>query len=538
MPAQSPTAPPQALAALREIARALSAAWDLDTSLDLIVRKTTELMQVDSCAIYLLDPTGDVLRLRASTGLARGALGRAALGVGEGMTGYAVQANRPVHAARAQEHPRFKLIEEAEETGFRSLLAVPLLIETRPIGAMNVQTRAEHSFTAGEVETLSLVAELAAGALAKAQLHDSQKRQIEELRALARLSEAVTAPQYLDDLLDVVTDMAARAMNADLCAIYLLDDEKPSSLALRSTAGEIPDVDLQAGDAALARMLKQVLKRGAAAATSLPTPARLSYLAVPLSVRDRAIGVFCCLVGHDRGFAQEQRALFQTLANQTALAIENVRLVTNAAVVREMHHRIKNNLQTVAMLMQLQLSEAERLEPRHILETNINRIHSIAAVHEALSDRGFRLVEVRDVLQRVTRATVSAMTHGSQAVELRLSGDTLQLPSRAATSLALVVNELVQNALEHGLAQLAPGEIQISLGRSPDEIVVVVRDNGQGMPADMQLGLGLEIAQTLVREELGGYIDWRDLGPGTEVVVRLPRALERVGGNRAFGEDG
>ncbi len=109
---------PQALAALREIAQALSTAWDLDTTLDLIARKTTEVMHVDSCTIYLLDPDGQSLRLRATTGLARRALGRVTLRVGEGMTGYAVAHNRPVHASNAQDDPHFKRLRGTDEMAF------------------------------------------------------------------------------------------------------------------------------------------------------------------------------------------------------------------------------------------------------------------------------------------------------------------------------------------------------------------------------------------------------------------------------------
>jgi signal transduction protein with GAF and PtsI domain len=108
---------PQAFAALRAIVHSLSSAWDLDTTLDLIARKTTEVMHVDSCTIYLLDPDSDALRLQASTGLAKRALGRSTLRVGEGMTGHAVAHNKPIFAANARENPHFKWVEEAEETG-------------------------------------------------------------------------------------------------------------------------------------------------------------------------------------------------------------------------------------------------------------------------------------------------------------------------------------------------------------------------------------------------------------------------------------
>ncbi len=136
---------PRALAALREIARALSTAWDLDSTLDLIARKTTEVMRVDSCSIYLLDPDGETLRLRATTGLAQRMLGRATLKVGEGMTGHAVAFNQPVHASDAQHNPNFKYVRCTSESAFHSLLAAPMLIEEQPIGALNVQTIENHA---------------------------------------------------------------------------------------------------------------------------------------------------------------------------------------------------------------------------------------------------------------------------------------------------------------------------------------------------------------------------------------------------------
>ena len=230
---------PQALSALREIARALSTAWNLDTTLDLIVRKTTEVMHVDSCTIYLVDADGSTLRLRASTGLANRALGRATLEMGEGMTGYAVQSNQPIFARDAQQDPHFKWVDEAEETPYVSLLAVPLVIEADVIGALNVQTRTPRDFSDNEVALLSLIGDMAAGTLAKAQLYDKQARQIEEMRALAQVSEVLTSPQYLDDILDVVTEMAAQVMNTAVCSIFLLD-RTDKYLELRSARRSSP----------------------------------------------------------------------------------------------------------------------------------------------------------------------------------------------------------------------------------------------------------------------------------------------------------
>ncbi|WP_420628761.1 GAF domain-containing protein [Candidatus Leptofilum sp.] len=537
----TPSARPQAMSALREIARALSTAWDLDTAHDLIVRKTTEVMHVDSCTIYLLDPDGRTLRLRASTGLAQRALGRATLAVGEGMTGYAVQSNQPVFARNAQLDPHFKWVDEAEESPFASLLAVPLQIEADVIGAMNVQTLRPHEFSTDEVALLSLIGDIAAGTLAKAQLYDKQSRQIEEMRALAQVSEVVTSPQYLDDILDVVTEMAGQMMDTAVCSIFLLN-ENGTHLELRSARRaqtpyqHRPPLPMDSDS-----VIGSVLKTGQPLyIADVQTDPRykgkalarqeglVSLLAVPLSVRDRVIGVFTCYTIEPRQFTTEQQTLFATLANQTALAIENARLVTNTAVVREMHHRIKNNLQTVAMLMQLQLGDADQLTAHEVLQTNIHRIRSIAAVHEILSEKGFRLVDVKDVLERICRMTAETMTRPNQNVHIRVFGDALSLPSKPATAVALVVNELVQNSLEHAFnSSSTDGQIDVSLGRSLQEVIIIVRDNGRGLPPDFTRGLGLEIVETLVQEDLNGRLKFNHpTQGGTEISLRLPRSIE------------
>ena len=540
MTTKSSSTRPQSVSALREIARTISAAWDLDTTLDLIARKTTEVMQVDSCTIYLLDPGSDVLRLQASTGLARRALGRATLKVGEGMTGFAVAKNQPIYSANAQDDPHFKQVVEAEETPYQTLLAVPLVVEGKPIGALNIQTIAQQTFSDDEIEVLSLVADLAAGALAKATLYDAQRRQIEELRALAEISEIMTSPQYLDDILNVVTEMAAKAMEADVCSLFLLDETGKyleMRSAKRTTSPYSPRSPLKLGEGVIGQVVEtgqlayveDVRIDGRYLGGNLARDEGLvSLLAVPLSVREHTIGVLNCYTTTRVTFSDEQISLFATLANQTALAIENSRLVTNAAVVREMHHRIKNNLQTVAMLMQLQIPDADRLDTRQVLETNINRIRSIASVHETLSKQGFKLVDVKDVLTRIMQTTATNMISPQQNIRIDVYGETLNLPSKAATALTLVVNELAQNALEHAFVGRSEGRIEISLGTSPDEIIVLVKDDGIGLPAELAHGLGLELSTMLVAEDLHGVMKFNQPeNDGTEISIRIPREIER-----------
>lgn len=521
------------LATLREISRTLNAAWELDATLELITRRTADVMGMDSCSIYLLDAEGENLVLKATTGLAAEAVGQARLRLGEGLTGWAAQTGQAVAVADAARDPRFKFLPETKETRFQSLLAVPLINQGRVIGAMNVQTRAYHEFSADEMDLLSLIADLAAGALEKAMLYEGMQRQIAELSTLAEVSETLTSPLYLDEMLDVIVEMAAQVMKARLCSLMLLD-EATGELVLRS-AWPISPVyrnkpPLKAGEGIVG-----TVAQSGRAATSLDVrqdpryrhteiarhEGLVSLLCVPLAVRERIIGVLNCYTAEPRRFTPDEIALFSTLANQTALAIENARLVTNAVIIREMHHRIKNNLQNVAMLLRLQLRGGRPVSAREVLSESINRILSIAAVHEVLSQRGFRLVDVKEVLTRVGRAVVQNMSRPDLDVEVTIQGDEVALPSQAATSLALAVNELVQNAMEHAFTGRTDGRVVISLRRSPGELTVEVQDNGVGLAAGSLRQLGLEIVETLVREDLHG--DWSLTGDhGTVARITIP----------------
>jgi two-component sensor histidine kinase len=347
----------------------------------------------------------------------------------------------------------------------------------------------------------------------------------------------MTSPQYLDDMLHVGTDMAARTLGAAVCSIFLLN-EMGTHLELRSarrtTSPYRQRQPLAVGQGAIGTVGQTGELLYIADVRSDPRylggdlareEGLVSLLAVPLSVRDRVIGVLTCYTAVPHIFTPEQETLLLTLANQTALAIENARLVTNTAVVREMHHRIKNNLQNIVMLMQLQLPDAERLDTREVLQTNIHRVRSIASVHEVLSEQGFRLVDVKDVLQRILGMTANV---GLRAVApasdttVHVYGESVLLPSREATSLTLVVNELVQNALEHACAS----QVAVSFGHSAEEIIILVKDDGIGLPSEFEPGLGLEIVETLVREDLNGRLKFNRLAKGTEVSVRMPKTLE------------
>lgn len=522
------------LAALREIGRAINASWEVRPTLDLITRETTEVMGVDCCSIYLLEENGEALVLQASTGLASEAVGRARLSLGQGLTGQAARTGQPAAAADAPLDPRFKHLPETREGLFRSLLAVPLIHQQRVIGAMNVRTRKRHEFGTAEIELLSLIADLAAGALEKAVLYERMQRRLAELSTLAEVSETVTSPLYPDEMLALLVEMAARVMRAKACSLLLLDEERNELIprAIRGLSAPYREqypIRIGEGLAGMAAASGQPI-----AVEDVREDPRYRYdqmaresglcglLCVPLRVRERVIGVLNCYTGEPHRFTQDEIALFSTLGNQTALAIENARLATSAAVVREMHHRIKNNLQSIIMLLRLQMDEARDLPAADVLPEAINRIQSIAAVHEALSHRGLQLVDVKELLTRVARGVVENSLPPGFDLALSVEGESLTLPSQPATSLALVVNELVQNAAEHAFLGRKHGRIAIRISQEPTHWVIVVCDDGLGLPSVPSRRMGLQLVETLVIEDLRGEITiTRDRG--TTVTIRTPR---------------
>ena len=532
------------LRAVGQISAALAAAWKLEDTLEVITRITSQVMGVDSCSIYLQEGGSDRLVLKATTGLAREAIGRASLGIGEGLTGWAVIHGQPVAMRDALNDPRFKLLPETHEERLRSLMAVPLSVQGRIIGAMNVQTAEMHDFTDDEIELLSLIANLAAGALEKAMLYDRMQQQIQELSTLAEISRTVTSPLYLDEMLGVVTELAAQVMGAKATSLHLLDDAT-GQLVLRATHN-IQAKDVQFSSIAVGQSItgqvavsgqpiivpninidEHYLNRSLAGQEGW-----ISLLGVPLIVRDKIVGVFSCYTDAYHEFTPKEVELFQTLANQTALAIENARLVINTAVVREMHHRVKNNLQTIAMLLRLQMSASRNLLAEDVLAETINRILSIAAVHETLSEQGLRVVDVKNVLERVVRSIGETMLTAGQSITITVSGDCPVLPSREATSLALATSELVQNAMKHAFTGRVSGKILVQLQYSAGECVVIVDDDGVGnlRTQGASRGLGLQIVETLVNDDLKGRFEFITSPAGTKAIIRFP-SLANIGVN-------
>lgn len=210
----------------------------------------------------------------------------------------------------------------------------------------------------------------------------------------------------------------------------------------------------------------------------------------------------------------------------TELRKQEQELLSKDATIREIHHRVKNNLQTVSSLLRMQARSAVSPEARDDLNHAQRRVAAIAVVHDTLSQGLTQNVNFDDVFNRTMQLVGEVAATGSAVIRPEITGSFGILPSEYATPLALALTELVTNAIEHGIGKSdSPGgKVNILVDRDEERMVIEVNDDGAGIPEEgIGDGLGTRIVRTLIEGELGGSIVWkpREEG-GTKVIVTMP----------------
>jgi two-component sensor histidine kinase len=210
----------------------------------------------------------------------------------------------------------------------------------------------------------------------------------------------------------------------------------------------------------------------------------------------------------------------------TELRRRERQLLSKDATIREIHHRVKNNLQTVAALLRLQSRRLTVPEARSALEESVRRVSSIALVHETLSQAIDDVAPFDEIVDKVI-AMIADVASPETPVDAVRVGSAGLLPAEVATPMALVIAELLQNAVEHAFAH-AGGRLEVRLQRDALALSVAIVDDGGGLPEDFAIDgstrLGLQIVRTLVVGELGGSIEIRSRADeaGTEAVLAVP----------------
>jgi two-component sensor histidine kinase len=184
-------------------------------------------------------------------------------------------------------------------------------------------------------------------------------------------------------------------------------------------------------------------------------------------------------------------------------------------------------MQTIASLLRLQSRRAESDEVRRALREGINRILSVAVIHEFLAHQEARVINIRDVSQRIIHQVREGVLDHEQGIRLNLQGPNIYLPTQPATVCALVINELLQNALEHGYDRQEGGTVTVNLADDGETVTISVDDDGVGLPESFDLSrtgsLGLQIVRTLAEGDLKGRFDLTSRDKGVSAVVTFPK---------------
>jgi two-component sensor histidine kinase len=210
----------------------------------------------------------------------------------------------------------------------------------------------------------------------------------------------------------------------------------------------------------------------------------------------------------------------------TELKQKDRELIVKSTLVKEVHHRVKNNLQTVAGLLRLQQRRSPNPEIKAILADSIARIASIALVHEYLSQDDLGVVDLRDLADNLLSSTLQGMLDPEKRIQSKLiCPKPLTLPSAQATSAALVINELLQNTIKHAFSGRTEGKVTLSLEDTDEGVVLAIYDNGIGLPEAFDPlkdgNLGWQIIRTLVKDDLHGHLVI-ERGEGTRISVTVP----------------
>ena len=361
----------QELRILHQISQSISSTLDLDQVLRQIVELVIDVTHGDACLLYLLDEAGDNLVLRASKNPHPRLIGKIAMKVGEGITGWVAQEAQPVAIPRhASKDTRFKFFQTLPEDKYEAFLSVPIVAPPadRVIGVINVQHRKSHRHSESEMTLLSILGHQVGGAIENARLYQETALRSTQISTLAEVGQIIASGRYLEEMLQLIVNIIAKMMQARVCSIMLVDAQK-NELVIQAAKASSEEYwrkpNLKIGNSLISRVVKEkaplmvrdVTKEEGYQYPELATKEGVrSLLSVPMILKNHVIGVLNVYSADERSFSNEDLRLLSTVADQVSLAFENTKLSVaiqesqEALQTRKLVERAKSILQKQAHL--------------------------------------------------------------------------------------------------------------------------------------------------------------------------------------------
>jgi two-component sensor histidine kinase/putative methionine-R-sulfoxide reductase with GAF domain len=526
------------LLALQRINGINNSSMDLDQTLEMTARMVAEELQVALCAIFFYDELQRILTLRATNGPRPLGGMHFTLRLGEGYSGWVADQGHPLLVRDVMTNPHFAAEASTYDTTYHGLMALPIIFfgtVEHLIGVISVQSEEPRDFTPDEMNFLEVVAGIIAINIENGRLYEQTdeqlRRKVHELATIHRVTTVIARTLNLDEVLQMITTQAVHLSGAERSCIFELDAETQTLhiLAHYGLGGsQIQHARVKVGECCAGRavqtgrpiMLVDCFRQDEKCflrADPLISAEIHSVLCVPLEVKRKVLGCICIYSSHRHLLSPEQMQLVVTFANEAAIAIENARLYEEtrrglelkSMLLRELHHRVKNNLATVAGILSLQRRRTRSPEVGNTLAESVNRVQGLAATHDLLAHEELSEARVDDIARKIVGVANANLSPPDAHITFKVEPCPIVIPSRAVTILALVLNEMVSNAIKHGMADVSEGAVLVRGREEQGMVVVEVIDTGRGpqkpLEEESSEGLGLSLIRNLIADLRGQF---------------------------------
>ena len=492
-----------------------------------VTRLIVERFGYENAAVFINEASTREAVLRAHAG---SEINRQEIGYRQswdvGLIGEAARTGKTIVVNDVRSDPRYHT-DNPDQDVCRAEMVLPLKSRGEALGALDVQSTVPNVFEAADVTAMETLASQLATAIEKRELFAAERKRATQLAVVSAIAERITAILDPDQLLNEVVVLIRERFGYHLVSALTVD-ERTNEACLRAISDEYEDVFTKdyrqpltvglVGEAARTGMTVTANDAQHDPRFYFPagrSPRTGSEMCVPLKMGNRVLGVLDIQTSGINGFDASDRAAMETLANQITVALENARLYAQtkneaevkAALLRELSHRVKNNLNTIVGLLYLGLDD--ETIPRHeILNETLARVQSMAVAHTLLAHSAHARVDVLELGRQIMADSIRQLTLPGHNIPFVVKGESFEISAHQAASVALILNELVTNAIKHGGDKPA-FELHLGIQRVGGQVRLEFFNQGEYVTEESYLsnrpgGVGLQLIRTLVEKDLGG----------------------------------
>jgi PAS domain S-box-containing protein len=546
------------LSTILETTRAVSSTLDIEEVLVLIADEMVKAIGVDGCTLSRWDQETDAVvtwierrhvypEWADDPGTARA--------LDDFLATRTVLETRQPIAVRVSDpdaDPAEVALMRSQET--TSLLMLPLVVSDQVIGLVELDDERERDFTAAEIRLCQALADQAAVAIENARLHAETRRRLQEQIALREAGLVISSALDPETVLSRIAEQMGRAIDATSAYISSYEPETMRASVLAEYIGpqacpreRTSDLGATYVEDAEIEWL-EIMQAGQYDISHIDSPGLTGFerahmqqygaktiLYIPLRVKRQLIGyVELWESRRRREFTPEEIALCQGIAQQAAIALENAQLYGQAqqeiaerkrmeeqikasleekeVLLKEIHHRVKNNLQVISSLLYLQSKNLKDKQTLEMFQESHNRVRSMALIHERLyQSQDLARIDFAEYVRSLANYLFRSYGVNTGVIQLKINMDDVSLGIDTAIPCGLIINELVSNSLKHAFPDGGGGKVRIELRADDGQFTLMVSDDGVGLPEDLDFrnaqSLGLQLVNNLSVAQLEGTIE-------------------------------